>query len=133
MASMNKVLLAGNLTRDPEIRTVSTGASVCQFGLAMNRKFRNAAGEPQEEVCFVDITVWGKQAEACSRYLQKGRLVMLEGRLKLDQWEDESTKQKRSRLTVVAEKVQFLPSGQGGAASGTGNSEPAALDSDLPF
>ena len=112
MASLNKVLLAGNLTRDPEQRQTQNGRSLCLFGLATNRKYRNAAGETVDDVCFTEITVWGKQAEACSRYLSKGRLVMIEGRLKYDQWQDQDSGQKRSRLSVVAEQVQFLPDGR---------------------
>ena len=120
MSSLNKVLLIGNLTRDPVSRATTGGMSICEMGLAINRRYRTATGEDREETCFVDIDVFGKQAEQCTRYLRKGALAFVEGRLKLDQWEDRATKQKRSRLKVTAERVQFLDSrnraeGAGGA------------------
>jgi len=107
MASLNKVLLLGNLTRQPELRYTSGGMAVCEFGLAMNRRF-NVNNQDREEVCFVDIVVWGKQGENCGKYLEKGSQIMLEGRLQLDQWQDKDTGAKRSKLRVVAEMVQFL-------------------------
>jgi single-strand DNA-binding protein len=107
MASLNKVLLLGNLTRQPELRYTSGGMAVCEFGLAMNRRF-SVNSQDREEVCFVDIVVWGKQAENCGKYLEKGAQIMLEGRLQLDQWQDKDTGAKRSKLRVVAETVQFL-------------------------
>jgi single-strand DNA-binding protein len=138
MANFNKVLLMGNLTRDPELRYLSGGGSgggggggreggnaICKFGLAVNRQWRNQAGEKQEETCFVDIVVFGRQAETCNEFLRKGRGAFIEGRLKLDQWEDRESGQKRSKLEVVAENVQFLGSrdGGGGAPSGGGRRE----------
>ncbi len=108
MASMNKVFLLGNLTRDPELRYTSGGAAICALGLATNRSYTTARGEEREEVCFVDIEVWGKSAEASKNYLRKGAPVMIEGRLRYDQWEDRESGKKRSRLTVTAERVQFL-------------------------
>lgn len=106
MANYNRVILAGNITRDPEVRYIPSGTAVADMTLAINRKYRTSSGEAQEETCFVDITVWGKQAETCGQYLKKGSSVLLEGRLKLDRWEKDG--QKHSRLTVVADRVQFL-------------------------
>ena len=107
MASFNKVLLLGNLTREPELRYTTGGMALCEFGLAMNRRF-STNNQEREEVCFVDIVVWGKQAESCGRYLTKGAQAMIEGRLQLDQWQDKETGAKKSKLRVVAEMVQFL-------------------------
>jgi single-strand DNA-binding protein len=119
MASLNKVLLMGNLTRDPELRYTPSGAAVCELGLAVNRRYRTAQGEDRDEVCFVDIQVWGKQAESCNTYLNKGSQAFVEGRLRFDQWDDRESGKKRSRLTVTAERVQFMsPAGgrqEGGA------------------
>jgi single-strand DNA-binding protein len=117
MAALNKVLLIGNLTREPELRYTPGGAAVCEFGLAMNRKF-SANGQDREETCFVDIVVWGKQAESCNRYLEKGAPAFIEGRLSYEQWQDRDTNAKRSRLRVVAERVQFLGSRGGGGDRG---------------
>jgi len=107
MASLNKVLLMGNLTRNPEIRYTPSGSAVCEFGMAMNRRFVQN-GQERDETCFVDIVVWGKQAESASRFLQKGSSVFVEGRLVYDQWDDRETQKKRSRLRVNADRVQFL-------------------------
>jgi single-strand DNA-binding protein len=136
MANYNRVLLMGNLTRDPEIRYSAGGggregggSAICKFGLAVNRNWTNQAGEKQEETCFVDIVVFGRQAETCNEYLRKGRAAFIEGRLKLDQWEDRESGQKRSKLEVVAENVQFLGSRDGGGAPSTGvprRDEPAS-------
>lgn len=108
MASLNKVLLMGNLTRNPEIRYTPGGSAVCEFGMAINRRFMQANGQEKDETCFVDITVWGKQAESSSRFLQKGSSVFVEGRLVYDQWTEKETGAKRSRLRIYAERVQFL-------------------------
>ncbi len=108
MASLNKVFLAGNLTRSPELRYTPGGTAVAQFGLAVNRRFRNREGQMKEEVTFVDIEVWGRQAEAASEYISKGSPVLIEGRLKLDTWESKQTGERRSKLRVVGERVQFL-------------------------
>ena len=108
MNGLNRVLLIGNLTRDPIMRATPGGLSICELGLAVNRRYRTAAGEDRDEACFVDIDVFAREAEQCSRYLRKGSLVFVEGRLRLDQWEDRATNQKRSRLKVTAERVQFL-------------------------
>ncbi len=108
MASLNKVLLMGNLTRNPELRyTPGSNAAVCEFGIAINRRYVQNGAE-KDETCFVDIVVWGKQAESCSRFLQKGSAVFIEGRLVFDQWTEKDTQKKRSRLRVTAERVQFL-------------------------
>lgn len=106
MASLNKVLLIGRCTRDPEKRSTPSGMVVVELGLAVNRRYKSNTGEDREEVCFVDVTVWGKTAELCAESLRKGSPVFIEGRLKLDQWEKDG--QKRSKMGVVAENVQFL-------------------------
>ena len=108
MASLNKVLLMGNLTRDPELRYTTGGAAICSFGMAINRRYTTAQGEDREEVCFVEIEAWGRWAEACKNYLRKGAPVFVEGRLRYDQWEDRETGKKRSRILVTAERGQFL-------------------------
>lgn len=123
MASLNRVFLMGNLTRDPELRyggggggAAGGGSAICKFGLAVNRQWRDANGQNQEETTFVDITVFARQAETCNEYLKKGRPVFIEGRLNFSTWEDRETHQKRSKLDVVAERVQFLGSPGGGGA-----------------
>ena len=108
MASFNKVIVMGNLTRDPELRYTPNGSPVCGFGLALNRRYQNGQGSDVEEVTFVEITVWGKQAEVCAEYLAKGSPVLLEGRLRQDRWET-ADGDRRSQLKVVAESVKFLP------------------------
>ena len=108
MAAFNRVILMGNLTRDPELRYTPSGLAVAHFGLAVNRKFTSKEGEKKEEVNFFDIEAWDKQAELSSEYLNKGSGVFLEGRLKQDRWEDESGN-KRSRIKIVAMTIQFLP------------------------
>ena len=108
MASLNKVFLLGNLTRNPDFRGLPSGQSVCTLGLAVNRRFINSSGQEQEEPCYVDVSVWGKAANNCRQYLSKGSQVMIEGRLKLDSWEDRNGGGRRSKLTVVAENVQFM-------------------------
>ena len=117
MASLNKVFLIGNLTRDPDLRNTPSGAAVCEFGLAVNRRFV-ANGVDRDETCFVDITVWNKAAENCKRFLEKGSPVMVEGRLQLDQWDDREGGGKRSKLRVVAEQVQFLGNRREGGDNG---------------
>ena len=116
-ASFNKVMLIGNLTRNPELNQLSNGTSVCEFGLAINRRY-SVNGADREETTFVDIVAWRGTAESCSRFLQKGSPVFIEGRLKLDQWDDPSGGGKRSRLRVEAETVQFLSSRRDGQAQG---------------
>jgi single-strand DNA-binding protein len=118
MPSLNKVMLMGNLTRDPELRVTPKGTPICQFGLAINRQFKMESGESREEVTFVDVEAWGKQGETIAKYCTKGRPLFVEGRLKLDQWEDKNTKEKRSRMRVVLEQFQFLGDGRGGGGGG---------------
>jgi single-strand DNA-binding protein len=108
MASYNKVILIGNLTRDPELRYTPKGTAVAKIGLAVNRTWKNEAGEKMEEVTFVDVDVFGRTAENCGQYLKKGSSMLCEGRLKLDSWDDKASGQKRTKLGVVAESVQFL-------------------------
>jgi single-strand DNA-binding protein len=110
MASFNKVILAGNLTRDPELRYTPKGTAVAKLGLAVNRKWRDESGQPKEEVTFVDVEAFAKTAETIGQYLKKGSPVLVEGRLRLDTWDDKQTNQKRSRLLVVCENFQFLDS-----------------------
>ncbi len=131
MTGFNKVILAGNLTRDPELRYTPSGTAIAKFGLAINRKWKDSqSGEMKEEVTFVDIDAFGKQAETIGQYLKKGRPILIEGRLKLDQWDDKQTQQKRSRLGVVLESFNFLDGGnrEGGDFSGGGSpsARPAA-------
>ncbi len=108
MASMNKVFIIGNLTRDPELRYIPSGTAVADLRLAVNRKFRSASGEDKEDTCFVDVVVWDKQAQNCSEYLSKGSPLLVEGRLQMDEWEKDG--QKYNKLRVVAERTQFLSS-----------------------
>ena len=159
MANLNKVMLIGNLTRDPELRVTPKGTAICQFSLAVNRKFRDESGADREEVTYVDIEAWGKSGENIAKYCTKGRPLFVEGRLRLDQWEDKNTKEKRSRMKVVCDNFQFLgsgraegggpgPGGEGGEprypspaprTGGSGAPKPAApapqenLDEDVPF
>jgi single-strand DNA-binding protein len=130
MPSLNKVLLMGNLTRDPELRVTPKGTPICQFSLAINRQFKMESGESREEVIYVDVEAWGKQGETIAKYCTKGRPLYVEGRLRLDQWEDKNTKEKRSRMKVVLEQFQFLGDGRGGAAGGGGasHSSPGEFD-----
>ena len=107
MAGLNKVFLMGNLTRDVELRYIPSGTAVTKFGMAVNRKFKLKNGESQEEVLFVDVTVWGRQAETSAEYLQKGSQVLVEGRLQLEQWETTSG-DKRSKVSVVADGITFM-------------------------
>jgi single-strand DNA-binding protein len=126
MPSLNKVLLMGNLTRDPELRVTPKGTPICQFSLAINRQFKMESGESREEVIYVDIEAWGKQGETISKYCTKGKPLFVEGRLRLDQWEDKNTKEKRSRMKVVLENFQFLGDsrGGGGGAGASASAEP---------
>jgi single-strand DNA-binding protein len=120
MANLNKVMLLGNLTRDPEVRYTPKGTAVGDLGLAVNRRVSDGNGNWSDEVTFVDVTVWGTNAENAQKYLVKGRGVFIEGRLQMDTWEDKASGQKRSKLKVVAEVLQFLPDGKGGAQGGGG-------------
>jgi len=115
MASFNKVILAGNLTRDPELRYTPKGTAVCKFGLAVSRTWTNEAGEKKEDVLFVDVAAFERRAEVISQYFKKGRPILVEGRLKLDTWDDKQTGAKRSKHEVVLESFSFIDSkGDGG-------------------
>lgn len=118
MANLNKVMLIGNLTRDPELRYTPKGTAVADLGLAVNRRVSDGNGNWSDETTFVDVTVWGNTAENSQKFLTKGRGVFVEGRLQLDTWEDKQSGQKRSKLKVVGENVQFLPDGRGGSGGG---------------
>src|SRR6187401_766652 len=120
MASFNRVLLMGNLTRDPQLKYLPSQTAVVEFGIACNRKFRTANGEDKEEVTYVDITSFGKQAEVINQYFQKGKPIFIEGRLKFDSWEDKQGGGKRSKLTVVIENFQFVGGRDGGGEGGGG-------------
>jgi single-strand DNA-binding protein len=146
-ASFNRVILVGNLTRDPELRYTPGGTAVTDVGLAVNDRRKNPNGEWVEETTFVDVTLWGRTAEVASEYLTKGSSALIEGRLKLDTWESDG--QKRSKLKVVGEKLQLLGGrGQGGAPTGgagggrraggdsdfdAGRSFPEPTEDDIPF
>jgi len=120
MANLNKVMLIGNLTRDPELRHTPKGTAVAEISLAINRVWKDEQGQKQEDTTYVDVTLWGRQAEVAQQYLSKGNPVYIEGRLNLDSWDDKATGQKRSKLKVVGEALQLLgnkPSGGGGGNS----------------
>lgn len=140
MASFNRVMLMGNLTRNPELKYTPSGTAVTDLGLAVNESFKNKAGETVEQTCFVDVVIWGRQAETASEFLKKGSPAFIEGRLQFDQWENQEG-EKRSKLRVRAERVQFLSSG---ASNGNNSSEfqvdsgkvtpeDSSLDDDVPF
>lgn len=124
MSSYNKVILIGQLTRDPELRYTPKGTAIAKIGLAINRKWKTESGEQREEVTFVDIDAFGRQAEVITQYCKKGNPLMIEGRLKLDQWDDKQTKQKRSKLGVVLEGFTLL--GGGNKRAGEPEAAPAA-------
>ena len=117
MANLNKVMLIGNLTRDPELKYTPGNQAVCEVGLAVNRKYRTKDGEDREETTFVDCEAWGKQAEVIKQYMTKGKPLFIEGRLKLDTWEDKDGG-KRSKMRVVIENFQFLGAAGGGGGGG---------------
>jgi single-strand DNA-binding protein len=118
MANFNKVILVGNLTRDPELRYTPKGMAIAKVGVAINRSWTSESGEKKEEVTFVDVDIFGRTAENVAQYMKKGRPILIEGRLRLDQWDDKQTGQKRSKLGVVGEVVQFLGSPTGGGDGG---------------
>ena len=130
MASVNKVFLIGNLTRDPELRYTPAGNAVTDLGVATNRYYTTKDGERREEPTFIDVTVWNRQAETCCQYLKKGQPVHVEGYLKMDTWDDRTTGEKRSKLKVEAERVQFLGSKRddGGASMPDEDYAPAARE-----
>ena len=121
MASFNKVILLGNLTRDPEVRYTPKGSAVADLGIAVNRQYTLENGEKREEVTFVDVTFWGRTAEVAGEYLKKGRPVFIEGRLQLDTWDDKQSGQKRSKLKVIGETMQMLGSPRSGGATNGGD------------
>ena len=142
MANFNKVILAGNLTRDPEMRYTPKGTAVARIGLAINRTWKSETGETKEEVTFVDVEAFGRQAEVIAQYMKKGRPFLVEGRLKLDQWEDKNTHQKQSKLKVVLEGFSFIDSNRGdstapastrtAAAAAAPAAAPAAPEAEAP-
>jgi single-strand DNA-binding protein len=125
MASFNKVILLGNLTRDPEVRYTPKGSAVCDLGIAVNRVYTTESGERREEVTYIDVVLWTRLAEIAGEYLKKGRPVFIEGRLQMDTWDDKQTGQKRTRLRVVGETMQLLGGRPGGAGAAA---EPAGED-----
>jgi single-strand DNA-binding protein len=127
MPNLNKVMLMGNLTRDPELKYTPKGTAIADLALAVNRSYTTESGEKREEVTFVDVELWGRQAEIAKEYLAKGRPVYIEGRLKLDTWDDKTTGQKRSKMRVVGETMQFLGGRPGGGEpSGDGEEDASA-------
>jgi single-strand DNA-binding protein len=137
MASFNKVILLGNLTRDPEVRYTPKGTAVTDLGLAVNRTYTADNGEKREEVTFVDVTFWGRTAEVAGEYLKKGRPVFVEGRLQLDSWDDKTSGQKRTKLKVIGENMQMLGAPRGGGSGGgdeenSGTSRPSSRPAPPP-
>lgn len=132
----NKVIIAGNLTRDPQLRFLANERAVANFGLAVNRRYKGGDGEMKEETAFIDCEAWGRTAELVGQYLAKGRGALVEGRLRMDSWEDKQTGQKRSKLLVSADTVQFTdsaPRGEGGSrASGQDERADGASAPSLP-
>ncbi len=124
MPNLNRVLLMGNLTRDPELRYTPNNQAVCNVGIAVNRRWRNQQGEQQEETTFVDCEAWGRAAEVINQYMKKGRPIFVEGRLKLDQWQDKDGGN-RSKLKVVVENFQFVDSREGDGGGGRDNYQPS--------
>jgi single-strand DNA-binding protein len=153
MASYNRVILAGNLTRDPELRYTPKGTAVADLSLAVNRTWKDESGQSQEEVTFIDVTAFARSAEVIAQYLKKGRPILIEGRLRMEKWDDKQTGQKRSKLSVVLESFQFLDSGNRGGGEGApapaaaprrsapaaaapapdSDAPPADADDDVPF
>ncbi len=131
MASFNKVILIGNLTRDPQVRYTPGGMAVSDIGLAVNRTwFDKQTNQKKEDVTFVDVTLWGRTAEIAGEYLAKGKQVLIEGRLQLDSWDDKETGQKRNKLKVIGENMTMLGSRQDGGGGGRGPGGPAASAGD---
>lgn len=142
MASYNRTILVGNLTRDPEMRYTPKGTAIVQGGIAVNHKWKTEGGEEKEDVLFLDFSVWGRAGETFAQYTRKGDPILLEGRLKLDQWEDKNTKEKRSKVKLTVENFQFLggkreggeaPRGARPPASGAEAPQPDAQEYDVPF
>lgn len=130
MASYNRTILMGHLTRDPEIKYLTSGSPVGNFSLAVNERYKDKQGEQREDVAFIECEVWGTQAENCGKYLEKGQAVLVEGKLKQESWEDKDSGKKRSKLKVVAHRVQFLAKPE--ITDGVNPSAPDA-DDNLPF
>src|ERR1035437_3276644 len=118
MANFNKVILMGNLTRDPQLKYLPSQMAVAEFGLAVNHKFKTKTGEDREDVLFIDVAAFGKQAEVINQYCQKGKPILIEGRLKYDTWEDKNGGGKRSKHSIVVENFQFVGSRDGGGGGG---------------
>jgi len=146
MASLNKTLLIGNLTQDPEVRRTPSGTAVSTLRMAVNESYRSKSGEQVEKTLFLDVDVWDRQAETCGQYLSKGSPIFVEGRLQMDEWTDKESGNKRTKLKVRAERVQFLSSGQrreGGSMQDTAApakpaykeplSQPSGTDEEIPF
>jgi single-strand DNA-binding protein len=151
MASFNKVILAGNLTRDPELRYTPKGTAVVKLGLAVSRRWKSETGELKDETTFVDVDAFGKTAETIAQYMKKGRPILIEGRLRYDTWDDKQTGQKRSKLGVVLESFSFIDSNRGESGNAapiapraaaaapaaapveTADAEPAPEGDDVPF
>lgn len=138
MPNVNRVILIGNLTRDPEIKYTPKGTAVCDIGLAINRTYTPDGGEKREETTFVDVTLFGKVAEVVSKYSAKGQPLYVEGRLQLDSWEDKQTGQKRSKLKVIGDNIQLLGGKRAGEAPAHPSGAPrsaasAPEDDDIPF
>ncbi len=131
MPDLNKVFLAGRLTRDPELRYIPSGKAVCELGLAVSRKYRSKDGEMREDTVFVDVTCWDKTAEFVGENFHKGRPIVVEGRLKSDEWEDKNTGQKRKKIKVTAERVQSLDWEDRGTAKAS-KPEPRAIEEPVP-
>ena len=142
MSSFNKVILMGNLTRDPELKVLQSGSTVCEFGMAMNESYTDRqSGEKVESVCFADVSIWGKQAETVDKFFEKGKPIFIEGSLRYESWESEDGS-KRSRLKVHAQRFNFVGSKTDGTnSSGTskyddptsGDTDEVGLDDDIPF
>jgi len=128
MASFNQVILIGNLTRDPELRVTPKGTALCTFGLAVNRSYKDESGNVREEVNFFDIESWGKQAEVISKFMTKGRPIFIQGRLRLDTWDDKTTGQKRNKIKIVLENFQFIGSREGGGTASSASAPTVNAD-----
>jgi len=148
MASLNKVLLMGNITRDIELRYTPRGTAVADISIAINRSWKDDSGNRQDETTFVDCTLWGKTAELAHKYLAKGRGIFVEGRLQMESWDDKDTGKKRTKMKIIGENIQFLPSGDRNASQSSSQSSPppqsshtsqapppsyASEENDIPF
>ena len=132
MRGFSKAIIAGNLTRDPELRNTPNGATVCSFSVAVNRTFRDASGEQKESVSFIDCSAWGKLGEMINKYAKKGSGVLVSGRLDQRSWEDKNSGQKRSRVEIVVEDFNFAGSAPNGAATSSSDPAPDNIPDDIP-